>query len=113
MKANQLKASEALAKIVLGDIAPLVTQEGRSVYEYINGERTDKIKGYATDLVLPAQNFEKVRCVTPAMPRIFLGGNLSEAIQVELVNAVAEITYQNDIKITADDIVFADSEVIL
>lgn len=112
MKANQLKPSSKLAHVVLGDIAPLATQEGRSVYEYVNGERTDKIKGYATDLVLPAQNFEKVRCVTPSIPKIFMRGNISEAMQVELVNPVAEITYQNEIKFMADDIILYD-EVVL
>lgn len=113
MKANQLKASEELAKVVLGNINPLVTQEGRFVYEYLNGERTDKIKGYATELVLTNQNFEKVRCITPTKPAIFMRGNISEAMQVEVINPVAEITYQNEIKLNADDIILYDDEVVL
>ena len=60
MKANQIKPSALLATVVLGDVSPLVTEEGRSVYEYLNGERTENIKGYATELVLTNQNFEKV-----------------------------------------------------
>ena len=59
MKANQIKPSALLATVVLGDVSPLVTEEGRSVYEYLNGERTENIKGYATELVLTNQNFEK------------------------------------------------------
>lgn len=113
MKANQLKASEALAKVVLGNFTPLVTQEGRFVYEYLNGERTDKVKGYATELVLTSQNFEKVRCITPSKPAIFMRGNISEAMQVEVINAVAEITYQNEVKLIAEDIILADCEVEL
>ena len=72
MKANQIKPSALLATVVLGDVSPLVTEEGRSVYEYLNGERTENVKGYATELVLINQNFEKVRCETPNMPRIFM-----------------------------------------
>ena len=64
MKANQIKPSTLLATVVLGDVSPLVTEEGRSVYEYLNGERTENVKGYATELVLTNQNFEKVRCET-------------------------------------------------
>lgn len=109
MKANQLKPSEELAKVVLGDFFPLVTQEGRFVYEYLNGERTDKVKGYATELVLTNQNFEKVRCITPTKPAIFMRENISEAMEVEVINAVAEITYQNEIKLTADDIIFQEA----
>ena len=52
MKANQIKPSALLATVVLGDVSPLVTEEGRSVYEYLNGERTENVKGYATELVL-------------------------------------------------------------
>ena len=71
MKANQLKASEELAYVVVGDYSPIVTESARVMYEYTNNERTDKIKGYATELVLTNQNFEKVRCITPNMPRVF------------------------------------------
>lgn len=114
MKANQLKASEELAHVVLEGISPLVTKEPITLYEYVNKERTDKIKGYATDLVLTNQDFERVRCITPNMPRLFLGGKLEEPTQVELVNPIAEITWNNEIRLLADDIVLSqDSEVTL
>ena len=114
MKANQIKPSALLATVVLGDVSPLVTEEGRSVYEYLNGERTENIKGYATELVLTNQNFEKVRCETPNMPRIFLWvEKITEPVQVELVNPVAEITYQNNVKIYADDIILSDSDEVV
>ena len=112
MKANQLKASEDLAYVVLGDYSPIVTEQARALYEYVNNERTERIKGYATELVLTNQNFEKIRCITPNMPRVFLGGELEGAEKVELVNATAEITYNNEIRMLADDIVLAaDDEV--
>lgn len=114
MKANQLKASAELAYVVVGDYSPIVTESARVMYEYANNERTDRIKGYATDLVLTNQNFEKVRCVTPNMPRVFLGGDLEDAVKVELINATADITYNNEIRLFADDIVLAeDDEVAL
>ena len=114
MKVGSLKSSEELAHVVLEGISPLVTKEPITLYEYVNKERTDKIKGFATDLVLTNQNFEKVRCITPNMPRLFLGGKLEEPTQVELVNPIAEITWNNEIRLLADDIVLSqDSEVIL
>lgn len=114
MKVGSLKSSEELAHVVLEGISPIVTREPITLYEYVNKERTDKIKGYATELVLTNQNFEKVRCITPNMPRLFLGGEISEPTQVELVNPIAEITYTNEIRLLADDIVLSqDSEVIL
>lgn len=114
MKVGSLKSSEELAHVVLEGISPIVTREPITLYEYVNKERTDKIKGYATELVLTNQNFEKVRCITPNMPRLFLGGKLEEPTQVELVNPIAEITYTNEIRLLADDIVLSqDSEVIL
>jgi hypothetical protein len=114
MKANQLKASEELAHVVLEGISPLVTKEPITLYEYVNKERTDKIKGFATELVLPSQSFERVRCITPNMPRVFLGGDLEGAVKVELVNPIAEITWNNEIRLLADDIVLSqDSEVTL
>lgn len=113
MKANQLKSSKKLADVVLGDVHPIVTQEGRSVYEYVNGERTEKVKGYATELVLISQNFEKVRCVTPNMPRIFMAGEITESLQVELVNPIAEITWNNEIRFYADDIVLSSEEEVI
>lgn len=108
MKVGSLKSSEELAHVVLEGISPIVTREPITLYEYVNKERTDKIKGYATELVLTNQNFEKVRCITPNMPRLFLGGKLEEPTQVELVNPIAEITYTNEIRLLADDIVLAE-----
>ena len=114
MKVGSLKSSEELAHVVLEGISPLVTKEAIKLYEYADNKRTDKIKGYATELILTIQNFEKVRCITPNMPRLFLGGALTEPTQVELVNPIAEITWNNEIRILADDIVLSqDSEVIL
>lgn len=72
MKANQLKSSKKLADVVIGDVHPIVFQKGRSVNKYVNGERTKEVIGYATELVLINQNFEKVCCITPNMPRIFI-----------------------------------------
>lgn len=114
MKANQLKASSELAYVVLGGLSPIVTESARALYEYANNERTDQIRGYATELVLTNQNFEKVRCITPDMPRVFLGGDLEGAVKVELVNPIADITYNNEIRLFAQDIVLAeDDEVAL
>lgn len=110
MKANQLKPSEELAYVVVGDYFPIVTESARAMYEYVNNERTDRIKGYATELVLTNQNFEKVRCITANMPRVFLGGDLEDAVKVELVNARAEIMYNNEIRLLADDIVLAEDD---
>ena len=110
MKANQLKPSEELAYVVVGDYSPNVTESARAMYEYVNNERTDRIKGYATELVLTNQNFEKVRCITANMPRVFLGGDLEDAVKVELVNARAEIMYNNEIRLLADDIVLAEDD---
>lgn len=112
MKANQLKPSEKLADIVIDGVPPIVTKEARPKYKYVNNERTSEIEGYTTDLVLTNQNYEKAVCVTPNMPRVFLGGEITEPIQVEFVNPVAEITYNNEIKFTADDIILND-EVVL
>ena len=86
----------------------------RSLCLRISERRTHrKCKGYATELVLINQNFEKVRCETPNMPRIFMGGKITEPVQVELVNPVAEITYQNNVKIYADDIILSDSDEVV
>jgi hypothetical protein len=114
MKVSDLKSSEELAHVVLEGISPIATKEPTKLYEYVNNERTDRIKGYTTELVLTNQNFEKIRAITPSMPRVFLGGTLAEPTQVELVNPIAEITWNNEIRLLADDIVLSqDSEVIL
>lgn len=114
MKVSDLKSSEELAHVVLEGISPLVTKEAIKLYEYSDNKRTDRVKGFATTLILTNQGFEKVRCITPNMPRLFLGGELSEPTQVELVNPIAEITWNNEIRLLADDIVLSqDNEVIL
>jgi hypothetical protein len=114
MKVSDLKSSEELAHIVLEGVSPIVTKEPNKLYEYADNKRTDKIKGYATELVLTNQNFEKIRCITPGMPRVFLGGELEGAVKVELLNPIAEVTYSNEIRLLADDIVLAeDDEVAL
>ena len=113
MKANQIKPSALLATVVLGDVSPLVTEEGRSVYEYLNGERTENVKGYATELVLINQNFEKVRLRNSKHAKNLYGWKITEPVQVELVNPVAEITYQNNVKIYADDIILSDSDEVV
>ena len=60
------------------------------------------------------QNFSKLRCVTENLPRLFLGAKLEEPTQVELVNPIAEITWNNEIRLLADDIVLSqDSGVTL
>ena len=110
MKVSDLKSSEELAHVVLEGISPIVTKEPITLYEYSDNKRTDKIKGYATELILTNQNFEKVRCITSNLPRL----ELSEPTQVELVNPIAEITWNNEIRLLADDIVLSqDSEVTL
>ena len=38
---------------------------------------------------------------------------ITEPVQVELVNPVAEITYQNNVKIYADDIILSDSDEVV
>lgn len=113
MKVGSLKSSEKLAHVVLEGISPLVTKEAIKLYEYLDNKRTDKIKGYATELILTNQNFEKVRCITPGMPRLFLGQKIQEPVKVHLVNPVAEVTYTNEIRLLADDILLADEVIDL
>ena len=108
MKVSDLKASNRLANVLLEDEAPIVTQEPVKLYEYADNKRTDKVKAYATPLILTNQNFEKVRCITPDMPRLFLGQKIQEPVKVHLVNPVAEVTYTNEIRLLADDILLAD-----
>lgn len=108
MKVSDLKSSEELAHVVLEGISPIVTKEAIKLYEYVDNKRTDKIKGFSTTLILTNQNFEKVVCITSNLPRLFLGGKLEEPTQVELVNPIAEITWNNEIRLLADDIVLAE-----
>lgn len=113
MKVSDLKASNRLANVVLEDEAPIVTQEPVKLYEYVNKERTDRVKGYRTDLVLINQNFNKVICITKDMPRLFLGQKIQEPVKVHLVNPIAEVTYANEIRLLADDILLADEVIDL
>lgn len=113
MKVGSLKSSEKLAHVVLEGISPLVTKEAIKLYEYADNKRTDKVKGYATELILTNQNFEKVRCITPDMPRLFLGQKIQEPVKVHLVNPIAEVTYTNEIRLLADDILLADEVIDL
>ena len=113
MKVSDLKSSEELAHVVLEGISPLVTKEAIKLYEYADNKRTDKIKGYGTTLILTNQNFEKVLCITKNIPRLFFGGALTEPTQVELVNPIAEITWNNEIRLLADDIVLSQEEGVI
>ena len=113
MKVSDLKASNRLANVLLEDEAPIVTQEPVKLYEYVDNKRTDKVKSYATPLILTNQGFEKVRCITPDMPRLFLGQKIQEPVKVHLVNPVAEVTYTNEIRLLADDILLADEVIDL
>ena len=113
MKVGSLKSSEKLAHVVLEGISPLVTEEAIKLYEYVENKRTDRVKSYATTLILTNQNFEKVRCITPDMPRLFLGQKIQEPVKVHLVNPVAEVTYTNEIRLLADDILLADEVIDL
>lgn len=113
MKVSDLKSSEELAHVVLEGISPLVTKEAIKLYEYEDNKRTDKVKGYRTDLVLINQNFNKVICITKDMPRLFLGQKIQEPVKVHLVNPVAEVTYTNEIRLLADDIMLADEVIDL
>lgn len=107
MKSNQIKKSSSFAKMLIDNNVVLVSEKSRASYEYVNNEKTDKIKAYVTDLILVSQNFEKVRCETRAMPTVFLGAEQNGALQVELVNASAEVLYNNEIKFYADDIILS------
>lgn len=113
MKVGSLKSSEKLAHVVLEGISPLVTEEAIKLYEYVDNKRTDRVKSYATTLILTNQNFEKVRCITPDMPRLFLGQKIQEPVKVHLINPVAEVTYTNEIRLLADDILLADEVIDL
>ena len=47
------------------------------------------------------------------MPRLFLGQKIQEPVKVHLVNPVAEVTYTNEIRLLADDILLADEVIDL
>ena len=49
----------------------------------------------------------------PKHAKNLYGWKITEPVQVELVNPVAEITYQNNVKIYADDIILSDSDEVV
>ena len=113
MEAKKLKRGPELASVVLGGKNPLVTEKAITLFEYVGGQKTEQIKGFATDLVLPSQNFERVRCQTPSTPRVFMETDLQEAVQVELINPVAEVRYNNTLYLYADDIVLSSEDEVI
>lgn len=113
MDAKKLKKSAELASVVLRGKNPLATEKAITLFEYVGGQKTEQIKAFATTLILPGQNFERVRCQTPSMPRVFLSGDLQEVVVVELVNPIAEITWNNEIRFYADDIVLSSEEEVI
>lgn len=113
MDVKKLKKSAELASVVLGGKNPLVTEKAITLFEYVGGQKTEQIKGFATTLILPGQNFERVRCQTPSTPRVLMQTDLQEAVVVELVNPIAEITWNNEIRFYADDIVLSSEEEVI
>lgn len=113
MEAKKLKRGPELVPVVLRGKNPLATEKATTLFEYSNGQKTEQIKGFATTLILPGQNFERVRCQTPSTPRFLMETDLQEAVVVELVNPTAEITWNNEIRFYADDIVLADEVIDL
>lgn len=113
MEAKKLKRSSELASAVLGGKNPLVTEKAITLFEFVGGQKTEKIKGFAITLILPGQNFERVRCQLPSTPRFLMETDLQEAVVVELVNPTAEITWNNEIRFYADDIVLSSEEEVI
>lgn len=111
MEAKQLRKGPELASYLLSGAAPLATYKATTLFEYnSNNQRTDKIKGFSTELILPQFNYEKIKTYTASMPRVFLGGDLEEAVKVELINPIAEVRYNNTLCLYADDIVLLSEE---
>lgn len=111
MEARQLRKGPELASYLLSGAAPLATYKAITLFEYnSNNQRTDKIKAFATELILPKFNYSKIRTITPSMPRVFLSGDLQEAVKVELINPIAEVRYNNTLCLYADDIVLLSEE---
>lgn len=113
MEAKKLKRSSELASVVLGGKNPLATEKAITLFRYSNNQRTEEVLGFATTLILPGQNFGRVRCQTPSTPRFLMETDLQEAVVVELVNPTAEITWNNEIRFYADDIILADEVIDL
>ena len=113
MDVKKLKKSAELASVVLRGKNPLATEKATTLFEYVGGQRTEQIRGFATELILPSNNYERIRTITPSMPRVFLSGDLPEEVKVELINPVAEVRYNNTLCLYADDIVLADEVIDL
>ena len=113
MDIKKLKKSAELASVVLRGKNPLATEKAITLFEYVGGQKTEQVKGFRTLLVLPSQSFNRIFCVTPSMPRVFLLGDLEEAVKVELINPIAEVRYNNTLCLYADDIVLADEVIDL
>lgn len=113
MEAKKLKRGPELASLILRGKNPLATEKAITLFRYSNNQRTEEILGFATELVLPSQSFERVRCITPSMPRVFLGGDLNEVVQVELINPVGEVRYNNTLCLYADDIVLSSEDEVI
>lgn len=110
MEVKNLKRGPELASVVLRGKNPLATEKAITLFEYVGGQKTEQVKGFRTLLVLPSQSFNRIFCVTPSMPRVFLLGDLEEAVEVELINPIAEVRYNNTLCLYADDIVLAEEE---
>lgn len=113
MEAKKLKRGPELASVVLGGKNPLVTEKAITLFEYVAGQKTEQIRGFATTLILPGQNFGRIRCQMPSTPRFLMETDLQEAVVVELVNPTAEITWNNEIRFYADDIVLSSEDEVI
>ena len=113
MDVKKLKKSAELASVVLRGKNPLATEKAITLFEYVGGQRTEQIRGFATELILPSNNYERIRAITPSTPRVFNETDLQEAVQVELINPVAEVRYNNTLCLYADDIILADEVIDL
>ncbi len=113
MDVKKLKKGPELASVVLRGKNPLVTEKAITLFEYVGGQKTEQIKGFATTLILPSNNYERIRTITPSMPRVFLSGDLQEAVKVELINPVAEVRYNNTLCLYADDIVLSSEDEVI
>jgi hypothetical protein len=114
MEAKKIKRGPEFALFLLSGAAPLATSKATTLFEYNNNnQRTEKIRGFSTELILPSFNYEKIVTITPSMPRVFLSGDLQEAVKVELINPIAEVRYNNTLCLYADDIVLAEEGIEL
>lgn len=113
MDVRRLKRGPELASLILRGKHPLATEKAITLFRYSNNQRTEEILGFATELVLPSQSYQRIRCVSPSMPRVFLGGDLQEAVEVELINPVGEVRYNNTLCLYADDIVLSSEDEVI